>query len=551
MIVSCSAPSPPEETIDNECGSVECSGSVYDCGDLAVLQEFINLNPPIYKHYLDNNVNGCLEPLEFGDQVWKDGRLVNLNLSYNQEAIIDPNNPSQLDNINYRLTKFPDDFGNLSALEILKLNDNEFISLPESFTDLTKLKHLELENNLLTELPVDLGNLINLEQLVINYNLITHLPGSITLLTSLNFLWAHHNPLKTLPENIGNMSQLQWLYLNNDSLKYIPASIGNLENLDILNIEYNLLPNLPNTLCNIFPCETDGAGHCITGMEIFSVNNNFFCSGSIPDCISNNMDLGTQTCTDCPPHFMMVENSCVYEPDYLILQNFIDLNPESYLAGKTVEQCDNPLWWDNGRLVEITFLHKELSSSIPANFGRLEKLKILQLTDNNLTGEFPDSLMYLTNLRILKLNVNDLSGPIPVNIDLLWQLDTLNLDKNNFSGGIPSSITNIEELKYLNLNYNDLNGFIPNNIGNLTQMRYLRLDNNNLSGEIPTSIGNMINMKRLYLLNNNLSGSIPQSICNIDSLRSYLDNNQLCPGADGYPDCLPQDYIGFQYGCEE
>ena len=147
MIVSCSAPSPPEETIDNECGSVECSGSVYDCGDLAVLQEFINLNPPIYKHYLDNNVNGCLEPLEFGDQVWKDGRLVNLNLSYNQEAIIDPNNPSQLDNINYRLTKFPDDFGNLSALEILKLNDNEFISLPESFTDLTKLKHLELENN--------------------------------------------------------------------------------------------------------------------------------------------------------------------------------------------------------------------------------------------------------------------------------------------------------------------------------------------------------------------------------------------------------------------
>ena len=112
---------------------------------------------------------------------------------------------------------------------------------------------------------------------------------------------------------------------------------------------------------------------------------------------------------------------------------------------------------------------------------------------------------------------------------------------------------NILELKYLRLDHNDLEGSIPNEIGNLLNIRYLRLDNNNLSGEIPPSIGNMLNMQRLYLLNNNLSGLIPQSICNIDTLRSYFANNRLCPGVEGYPDCIPDDYIGFQYtsGCGE
>ena len=106
-------------------------------------------------------------------------------------------------------------------------------------------------------------------------------------------------------------------------------------------------------------------------------------------------------------------------------------------------------------------------------------------------------------------------------------------------------------LKFIILNYNNLSGSIPDDIGDLVNVTHLRLDNNNLTGEIPPSIGDMINMEYLYLRNNNLSGEIPQSICNIDSLRSFLNYNNLCPGVEGYPDCIPQNYIGFQYDCED
>ena len=46
--------------------------------------------------------------------------------------------------------------------------------------------------------------------------------------------------------------------------------------------------------------------------------------------------------------------------------------------------------------------------SIPENIGDLDKLEILRLTDNELTGGIPNNLMNLNNLKILKLNSNNI-----------------------------------------------------------------------------------------------------------------------------------------------
>ena len=118
------------------------------------------------------------------------------------------------------------------------------------------------------------------------------------------------------------------------------------------------------------------------------------------------------------------------------------------------------------------------------------------------------------------------------------------------SGEIPQSITSLNGLQHLKLSYNNLSGFIPEEIGEIDSLKYLYLDNNNLSGRIPPSIGNLTNLKRLYLLNNNLSGQIPESICTIYTINanfwSYLNNNELCPGSTGYPECIPEAHLGPQ-----
>ena len=91
---SCTPPL-PEETYC--CFGEDC----YDCVDLNVLENFIDLNSQgVFHHYMDVDVNGIVDPWEFGVQVWNldNGKLISLNLNYNQNVIMDP----EPDRINYR-----------------------------------------------------------------------------------------------------------------------------------------------------------------------------------------------------------------------------------------------------------------------------------------------------------------------------------------------------------------------------------------------------------------------------------------------------------------
>ena len=84
FFVSC-RPSLPDDDIINES---ECNAPYkYDCNDIAILQSFIaaNSDTSLFRHYLDNNSNGVIEPVEFGYQVWDDRndviRLIQLDLN--------------------------------------------------------------------------------------------------------------------------------------------------------------------------------------------------------------------------------------------------------------------------------------------------------------------------------------------------------------------------------------------------------------------------------------------------------------------------------------
>ena len=536
------------ENVDYDC--IEgVSEDGYYCGDLEIIREIIISNPSSIHSGMDVDSNKIITPLEYGYQNWTDnGRLLTLDLNYN-ENVVEPAF------CNFKLNILPENIGNLDSLQNLQLKDNEISNLPENFGNLNNLERLIMESNLLTFLPESFGNLTKLKILRLNDNKLTSIPASIGNLVKLEVLWLQNNQIISLPNEIGILNNLSELFINDNLLEFVPATIMDLENLIWLNLDNNLLSELPESFCNIY-----------SELDIFSISNNFICdSYSIPTCLGGY--LGSQICSYCSPNEFLIEEYCADTSDYNILQNFLDLNSMAHYIldaegdftfsnnGDTLyttfpnlaSDCVNTDWWDNGRLVEITFQHKKLTSIIPENFGLLDKLEILRLTGNMLSGSIPNSLTNCENLLTLKLSSNNLSGVIPENIGALTRLDSIMLSDNLITGSIPSSIGSMTNIKYLYFDGNLLTGSIPESIGDLEKIVNLYLDNNKLTGEIPSSIGNLLSLGRLYLLNNCLTGPIPAEMCNIYSynpdFRSMLHNNQF---VQPYPDCIKDTHLGNQ-----
>ena len=118
------------------------SGEIDSClfnVDLSSLNDIISENNLDYP-----------DPINVGNQTWKDGRLIGLVASYT---------PNGNNGVNAQLTSLPESIGNLSELTFLYLEWNILIFLPSSFGQLTSLVSLTINNNWLVSLPSNLGNL--------------------------------------------------------------------------------------------------------------------------------------------------------------------------------------------------------------------------------------------------------------------------------------------------------------------------------------------------------------------------------------------------------
>jgi hypothetical protein len=71
------------------------------------------------------------------------------------------------------------------------------------------------------------------------------------------------------------------------------------------------------------------------------------------------------------------------------------------------------------------------------SFGDLNRLQLLNLSNNNLTGHIPLSLRNLTELESLDLSQNKLSGIIPPQLTQLTFLASFNVSYNQLTGPIP------------------------------------------------------------------------------------------------------------------
>ena len=138
----------------------------------------------------------------------------------------------------------------------------------------------------------------------------------------------------------------------------------------------------------------------------------------------------------------------------------------------------------------------------------------LNLSKNNLQGEFPQDLGRLSELEVLVLDHNELWGLInePA-FNGLEQLEVLSLRKNKFSGEIPMRVfTLLENLREIWLSDNRLVGEIHSNIGNIKKLTHFCVYKNQLEGIIPPTIGQCEKLEVFSCGHNKLTGIIPEDM---------------------------------------
>ena len=203
-------------------------------------------------------------------------------------------------------------------------------------------------------------------------------------------------------------------------------------------------------------------------------------------------------------------------------------NNTNWLSSETLSEWYGVTTDSDGRVTVLDLSDNDLSGEIPVELGNLANLQRLDLSGNDLSGEIPAELGNLANLEILNLSVNGLSGEIPVKLGNLANLQRLYLYINQLSGEIPVKLGNLANLQRLDLSDNDLSGEIPVELGNLANLQTLVLYENTLSGEIPAELGNLANLQRLLPSGNDLSGEIPAELGNLANLQTLsLSGNEL------------------------
>jgi len=210
-----------------------------------------------------------------------------------------------------------------------------------------------------------------------------------------------------------------------------------------------------------------------------------------------------------------------------------------------ISQLNYPEFGNLENLSGLNLSNNQLSGNIPAEFGNLNQLYILMLNDNNLTGcyaeelsDLCDQLSYYDYSSISEGNnfdfalddfcSKDLGICYNCNIDDMMALKALynstnghNWDENTgwemFENdlGESSENCNLSALYGVKLNDND---------------RVIELDlcSNHLRGNIPKELENLAELKYLDLKDNYLNGSLPSELGKLNQLELlWLNNNEL------------------------
>ena len=211
--------------------------------------------------------------------------------------------------------------------------------------------------------------------------------------------------------------------------------------------------------------------------------------------------------------------------------------------------------------------------------GRLDRLKLLDLSSNGLDVELPMELSNLHLLEVLDLSYNMLRGPVSRSLHGLKSIKSLNISSNSFTGdflgvggflnlvvfNISSNFLNgsigsqfcsssiaiqtidlsmnhfkggleglgncsLKSLQNLHVDYNSLSGQLPEFLFSLPSLEQLSISGNNFSGGLSSKLSKLHRLKELVIFGNRFSGTIPNVFGNLTQLEMLIAHSNSFSG---------------------
>ncbi|KAL3698675.1 hypothetical protein R1sor_012751 [Riccia sorocarpa] len=366
----------------------------------------------------------------------------------------------------------PRHLNNLSTLNVLDLSSNEFSGLVPVLTNLSRLLELNLNDNNLTGFkdPRFPGP-ENLKQLFMSRNQLRgSLPVGLLHMLKLEVLNLSSNQYSgVIPYGLARQTnQSFWLDLSDNQLQgnlpkdlFLPTSF---RQAFYLNLSHNLLTgSIPekegddqrfisaldlshNQLTGVLPRYLSGETAIISKYRL-EYNQ---LEGDIVEFIAN-LSLYALAQELSFSNNRFTGNLSNLQLGGLMILKVVDLSNNRLTMSKTGDDPD-PLrtLWES--FIPITTSLREFriagnvleGVSLPLSVLHkgVEALEIFDVSDCGLVGPivgdvFDPSSVFFESLKVLNLSNNHLTGPLPLNITLLPNLTTLDVSGNNLSGRLP------------------------------------------------------------------------------------------------------------------
>ncbi|MBS1623037.1 MAG: leucine-rich repeat domain-containing protein [Bacteroidetes bacterium] len=391
------------------------------------------------------------------------------------------------------LSKLPD-------LHVLVLNDGGYSALPSSVGNLTALDSFTFRNNNIKALPETFTKLKNLSYLCLEHNAYLYDDDLYERLKGMNVRTLDLSACGLLELNgkIGEVRSLQQLDLSVNDIKALPASFTQLSNLEVLSLRQNLSLNLVDVsktlggLPKLSALYLDQCGLSALPVEIGSLTG------------LKVLSLRENVLTSLPATFTSLKN----------LEELYLGSPNNAFRLNVLQNL--PPGFGGLSKLRILDLSGNQLASLGTYFNQLTELQWLDLSRNQLPG-FPASLTSLTKLRFINLNRNRIAE-IASGVSRLTQLDSLFLDGDFFNKAdkkiktLPDDLCQMKNLKKLTLKDNVIEK-LPACIDGLSSLVSLDL-RGNLITLLPASFSKLQSLQVLDLKSNDLQG-LPADFSNL------------------------------------